>query len=148
MKKNDIKFIIVVLSFALIFFLGNRFLSMDKDTYIKITVDGKTYGKYSLKDNQDIHINQTNILRIKDGTADMIHATCKDKLCVHQKSISHDRESIICLPNKVIVEVCNKKGSKKLDAVASCIPSNVKCIHFLEGERLHMLGFNLVPANK
>ena len=32
-------------------------------------------------------------------------ADCEDQLCVHQKEITLENESIICLPNKVIVEV-------------------------------------------
>ena len=36
--------------------------------------------------------------------------------CVHEKAISADGESIICLPNKIVVEVESDKESE-LDAV-------------------------------
>ena len=44
---------------------------------------------------------------IKDGKADMIHADCPDKICVHQKAVSAENETIVCLPNKIVVTVTN-----------------------------------------
>ena len=48
----------------------------------------------------------------------MIDATCPDHICVNQKEISKTGETIVCLPNKVIVEI---KGadSSELDAVTN-----------------------------
>jgi len=46
---------------------------------------------------------------IRDGKADMKEADCPDKLCVHQKAISAENESIVCLPNRVVVTVTNSK---------------------------------------
>ncbi len=54
---------------------------------------------------EKIAINDTNVLRIENGTVTMAQASCPDQLCVHQKAISRNRESIICLPNQVVVEV-------------------------------------------
>ena len=51
----------------------------------------------------------TNVLVIRDGKADMKEADCPDKLCVHQKAISAENESIVCLPNRVVVTVTNSK---------------------------------------
>ena len=34
----------------------------------------------------------------------MIRADCPDQLCVKQKAVSKNKESIICLPNKVVIE--------------------------------------------
>ena len=47
----------------------------------------------------------TNTLVIENGKADMISADCPDKLCVNQHAISSNGETIVCLPNKVVVEV-------------------------------------------
>ena len=48
---------------------------------IRITVDGKEYGTYSLEKDQTIKINDTNVCEIKDGQARMISAQCPDHLC-------------------------------------------------------------------
>ena len=48
-----------------------------------------------------------NILVIKDGKANVVKASCPDLLCVHQMAISHTGEQIVCLPNKVVIEIVN-----------------------------------------
>ena len=75
---------------------------------IKITVDGREYGTYSLFEEQTITIGEgdtKNIIEIKNGKAYMKDASCPDQLCVDQNAISFDKESIICLPNKVVITV-------------------------------------------
>lgn len=75
---------------------------------ILITVDGKEYGTCSLLVEQTITIGEgdtINIIEIKGGKAYMREASCPDQLCVHQNEISFDKESIICLPNKVVITV-------------------------------------------
>ena len=84
---------------------------------VAIKVDGATEGTYVLTEDRRIEINHgTNILEIKDGEDSMIEADCPDQICVHEKAISADGESIICLPNKIVVEVESDKESE-LDAV-------------------------------
>lgn len=68
-------------------------------------MDGMEYGTYDLDRDQIITINDTNVLEINNGVAIMIEANCPDGLCLHQSSICNNGESIICLPNRVIVEV-------------------------------------------
>ena len=86
----------------------------------EVTVDGEFYGTYSLKKDQivEIVVNEevTNVLQIKNGKADMIKADCPDLLCVHQRAISNQNETIVCLPNKVVVEIVGGKKTE-LDSV-------------------------------
>ena len=46
-----------------------------------------------------------NTIEIKNGKADITAATCKNQICVKHKKIEKKGESIVCLPNKVIVEI-------------------------------------------
>lgn len=50
-----------------------------------------------------------NIIRIEDGRVWMIESNCPDKNskdgCVTQGDISKKKEAIICLPNKIIIEL-------------------------------------------
>ncbi len=79
---------------------------------------GEIEGVYSLAKDQSIEINGgTNVLKIRNGSADMTEADCPDKLCVNQKAISKNGESIICLPNKVVVTIESSEDSV-FDAVA------------------------------
>ena len=105
MKKNDVIFAISVLLIAGLITIWYGMLGKQEAGQITITVDKEVYGTYLLSEDQEISINDTNYLVIKEGTADMIDATCPNKECVHQKEISKRGEAITCLPNKVIVEV-------------------------------------------
>lgn len=117
MKKNDFILIGIIILLA-VSILGYHFLKgKDGDAFVVIKVDGQAYGKYDLAADQTIDINGTNTLVIRDGQADMKDASCPDKLCVHQKAISRDGESIICLPNKIVVTIEGGKKSE-LDGVA------------------------------
>ena len=63
-------------------------------------------------------IQDSNVLMIKDGRAQMKSADCPDQICVRQKAISKEGESIICLPNKVVVSIVGGE-EKELDAVTN-----------------------------
>lgn len=45
------------------------------------------------------------VLIIKEGEAYMQEADCPNQICVHHSPISHKGESIVCLPNRVIIEI-------------------------------------------
>lgn len=97
------------------------FLFAGKDgAAVKVTVDGRLYGVYSLDQDQTVEIRigekVTNTLKISHQKADMTEADCPDKLCVHQKAISRERETIVCLPNKVVAEVVGGE-EPELDSV-------------------------------
>ena len=76
---------------------------------VVISVEGEIYGEFSLEEDRVVEIvkdgNVSNILEIQDGKADMVSADCPDKLCVRQTAVSRDGATIVCLPNKVVVEV-------------------------------------------
>lgn len=48
---------------------------------------------------------KTNTVVIKDGSVYMSDAACKNQICVNTGKISKKGESIVCLPNKVIIEI-------------------------------------------
>ncbi len=106
--KNDVIFIGLLLIFCIgvcvaVYKSGNV-----TGSYITITIDGEIYGTYSLLEEQTITIGEgghVNIIDIKGGKAYMTSATCPDQLCVMQNEIGYDKQSIICLPNKVVVTV-------------------------------------------
>lgn len=118
MKKWDIIFAVVVLLVAGAVTSWYVLLGKQDAGQITITVESKIYGTYLLSEEQEIPINDTNYLVIKDGKADMIEANCPNKECVHQKAISKKGEAITCLPNKIIVEVTSGENAE-LDGVAN-----------------------------
>ncbi len=49
--------------------------------------------------------NVCNILRISDGSADMIYATCPDQICVNTGPAFKTGQSVVCLPHRIIITV-------------------------------------------
>ena len=119
MKKKDWLFIVIVLLVAGLAFFLHEIIGGSGAGCITVKVDGAIEGVYSLGEDQEIEINGgSNKLVIKNGKADMTEADCPDKLCVHQKPVSKNHDSIICLPNKVIVEV-DSSANSEFDAVTN-----------------------------
>lgn len=111
-RKDIVLMIIIIIVAAAAFLLHNVLKDSSAGTAV-IKVNGKIEGTYPLNEDQEIKINDgSNILRIRNGKAKMIEADCPDQLCVHQKAVSASGESIICLPNRVIVEVESKVNSE------------------------------------
>lgn len=46
-----------------------------------------------------------NVVRIADGTVDVISATCSNQICVDHDPISQAGEEIVCLPHGVVIDV-------------------------------------------
>lgn len=109
LQKNDR----ILLGSALFILLAGAawfsFFGKEAGAAVKVTVNGQMYGVYSLGKDREVEIvigeKVTNVLRIHNQKADMFAADCPDKLCVHQKAIFRQSETIVCLPNKVVVEV-------------------------------------------
>ena len=125
MKKKDMILIVAVLAISLISFAAIKMTQKDGKEVI-VTVDGKEVYKTSIKKDQIYQIpekNGMNVMQIKDGKVTMIEATCPDHYCMKQKAVDEHGGSIICLPNKVVIEGENtaedsdSESSPKIDAV-------------------------------
>lgn len=113
MKKKEVIFIGSILVFALILWMGISVLGKGSHNAVRITVNGQEYGTYALDKDQIIYINDTNICEIKNGKISMISATCPDQLCVEQHAIDERGGTIVCLPNKIVIEA--QKGANISD---------------------------------
>ncbi len=106
--KNDVILIMVVLLLAMICLLGIK-CGQKEGTYIVVCVDGEEVASYSMDINQNLQIigvnGGTNELVIEDGEAYLLDASCPDLLCVHQGRIKYQGETIVCLPNRVVIKV-------------------------------------------
>ena len=120
--RNDF---LLIAALLLIAFFGAVYLFVFRSSgnRVKVTVDGKLYGTYSLSQNitkdiitgkKDENINR---LVIRDGKANMETASCPDGICVEHRAIFRDGESIVCLPNRVVVTVITEKDADAPDIV-------------------------------
>ena len=110
--KNDLLLLGVLLCVCIAVLLVFSFGKEKAGATVVVTVDGKEYGRYDLAKEQKVPIYNdqgevTNTLLIRDHKADMIDADCRDLLCVKQKAVDRSGETIVCLPNRVVVSVEN-----------------------------------------
>lgn len=119
LQKKDKMLIVIIVCVAALAAAAHLVIGGGGAGRVIVKVDGELKGTYSLAEDQEIEINGgTNVLQIKNGEADMIQADCPDQLCVNQRAVSLRGESIICLPNKVVVQVESAESSE-LDAVTN-----------------------------
>lgn len=118
--RNDVVFIVAILIIAAVGALYLFFFRAEGNV-VRVTVDGELYALYSLSDDvvEDIKMGEnSNRLIIKDGRAYVESASCPDGICVNHHPIFRDGESIVCLPNKVVVTVAIDDGNNEVDIVA------------------------------
>ena len=83
--------------------------------YVVVMIDGKESSRYPLDKDTEIVINNGdnyNVLKIEDGVAKIIDASCPDKYCMKQPDIAFNTETLTCLPNRVVVKVVSDTESK------------------------------------
>ena len=118
-KKADIVLFVILILIG----LGLSWWSAASAVYGQkavITVDGQLYGTYRLDENQTIEVRQDghlNKITIKDATVQMSYSDCKNQVCVKDGKISRTNQSIVCLPNKVMVEITG--GEEDYDAISN-----------------------------
>ena len=114
-KKNDIILISIIIITSLICFAAYHIFYNKDGTYVQISVDSKIYKTLPLNKDTTITINGVNdginILQIKDGYASITEADCPDMLCVKQKKIHYNGETLVCLPHKVVVAVISNEAA-------------------------------------
>lgn len=109
LKKKEMMFILGILAVAALLWADTHHIGKGDLSTVRITVAGKEYGTYSLSKDQVISIGNSNKCEIKNGEIKMIWADCPDHLCMKQHPIDKNGGSIVCLPNKVVIE--GKKSS-------------------------------------
>ena len=120
--KNDFIFILslVVLTVAIGLFV---YLSGEEGDTVSVYIDGEFYESYPLSVNTSVDIvtgedkSGLNTLVIKDGKAYVEYASCPDGICAAHKPISREGESIVCLPNRVVVSVKTETNEDGVDII-------------------------------
>lgn len=118
--KKDIILISVILLLAFLLWLIPIISVQDAPAVVKVIQDGQEIGAYSLSEDRTVSVSygddNYNLLFISNGEASISDADCPDGLCIRARSISHNGESIICLPHKLVIQIESKEESD-LDAV-------------------------------
>ena len=92
----------------------------NQDKYISIQVNGEEIKKIIFDDSiigKTLPLDTKygyNLIEIGDNEIRVIEADCPDKYDVKQGSISRIGETIICLPNRLVIEI---KGIETVDGI-------------------------------
>lgn len=117
-KKADI---ILAVALIIVGLAMSYILSFGQATgqQLIVSCDGEKFGSYSLFEDKEIVIDRDghiNKVTIKNGVVSMSFSDCHGQDCVHQGEISLSGETIICLPNKVVLEISG--GDTKYDTLS------------------------------
>lgn len=124
MKKGDyVTIIMIIFSAVFIFFLTtNKFIKDSDNKDVLITIDGEFYAKEKLNDKvyKEFEIDSKygkNEVIIQNGFVHIHESDCKDNICIKKGKISKIGDSIICLPNRLIVKIVSDTEANELDSV-------------------------------
>jgi len=105
LTKGDKYLIIIIIIISLISIIYvERDATSYNSKYISIQVNGKEYKKITF-----------NPKMVGDEKVRVIEADCPDKLDVKQRYISKPGETIVCLPNRLIIEIKGENGENEID---------------------------------
>ncbi len=112
MKKNDIILIAAILIIAFAVLLGQRLWQKNntkESAVVVVTIDGEEVGHFALSEDCThtftLADGSYNTMVIKDGEVQVSEASCPDKICVLHRPIHYSEDSIICLPNELIITI-------------------------------------------
>ena len=106
-KKADIVLLIIILVMGIPLSVLSLTEGIGGDK-VRISLDGEIYGVYPLGEDREIDVTEdghTNHITIKDGQVSMSYSTCRNQVCVNTGAISETKDAIVCLPNRVVVEI-------------------------------------------
>lgn len=110
--KADIVLLVILVAAGL---ATSVFLALSGDAGSKVIIesDGKLYATYRLDQNISVEVksnNGTNTVVIENGRVDVTQGSCRNQVCVKHATISRSGESIVCLPNRLLVKIEGEGG--------------------------------------
>lgn len=105
--KNDILLIAIVLVLALGVWVFTV-LTQEAGGEAVVRINGEEIMRLPLSRDAEIVLGEgehTNLLLIENGEACVIQASCPDHVCINQGRIGFEGQSIVCLPNKLVVSI-------------------------------------------
>lgn len=106
--KSDAVLILILLLLAVAGFFIIRGMNGKTAMTVCVTVDGEMYGEYPLAVRSEHYIPGEYggcRLEIRGGYADVTEAGCPNQICVDHAPVCDRGEAIVCLPNRIVVEL-------------------------------------------
>lgn len=120
-RKSDLIVVALLVAAGLSVFAGNLFLSASRHTTVQIYSDNRLFLQISLPaEDQIVSIpDKQLVLQLKDNRIGVLETGCPDQICKKTGEISRPGQSIICLPNRVVVQITGQTDTDSpVDAIA------------------------------
>ena len=125
LRKADFLLFFIFIAAAALIAAVPLVRSSDGAPMVRIIAQGELAGIYPLDSDNEIEIERDghrNVVVIKDNTVHMDYSDCKNQVCVNTGKISKPGETIVCLPNYVIVEiVSSEEGGEDDEAIDAVV---------------------------
>ncbi len=122
MKRNDLILMAVVLAAAGLWWGLTRWRgSEEAASQVKVWQDKALVGTYALRGADAVRLPVDtaaghNVVVIENGAVRVAEADCPDQVCVHTGAISGPGETIVCLPNRLLIEITGEpEGEVEID---------------------------------
>lgn len=116
LRLRDVFIIVFIIAAVFVFYAllpedgGERaVVSRDGEVIAEIPLDGS--GEYVFPQVPDM------VFAAGNGAVSVTESNCGDKVCMRTGKISKRGEAIICVPNKIIVEIKGSSKESDVDAV-------------------------------
>lgn len=116
MKKGDfiLIFSLLVIFICTFFYINNSYFNSD-DKYVSVQVNGKEIKQITFGNEKKVYPIRTefglNILEVSENGVKVIEANCPDKLDVKFGEINKVGQSIICMPNRLVIQIKSRNIS-------------------------------------
>lgn len=107
MNKNDLKLILIIVILIIISFIL-YFILKDKSGYAYVYYENDLIEVIDLSIDNTYTVSGYNgevVIEVKDEMIRVIKETSPSNLCSKQGFIKNNNESLICLPNKIIITI-------------------------------------------
>ncbi len=97
--------------------LVSRASAGEKGSLAIIEVNGKEVKRVALGDGQKTRtvtvrgVNGPSTIEFGRGRVRMLESRCRDRICVRRGWIDSRGDTIVCLPNRVVIRVTGKRGT-------------------------------------
>ncbi len=101
----DVSLIILIIAMAVL--LHFRLLKASDKREVRVYHNNQLFGIFPLEEDKIVTITDSFVFRINNHKMQVIKSECPDKRCIRQGA--SDRLPIICMPNRISIEITDKK---------------------------------------
>lgn len=117
--KNDLILILAILFVSVVIWAVNALTAVPGSEAV-VTVNGRELMRLPLDEDGSFTVadgERSNTIVISDGAVHVASASCPDHVCIDRGAINMEGQTIVCLPNKLVISIAGG-GDSGLDAVA------------------------------